>query len=210
MDVQYLRDAVPPLLYRSLVSCLSHAVSAANAFVSLCATVRTTDDLTVQALLPPIVTILAAYLALRSMYRTAAWAVSLVFWLAKWGVILAIIFAGYAFVTGSVDNLRDCPGGDCSNRDGIGFKQRTRPSRPRVQIHQGWQYQHAQSKDSKEQQRSPEVQQLFNIVNKAADFALGENQWWKAVNGLVSGGNAETVPETSRKPKSKAASSKSR
>ena len=207
MDVQYLRDAIPPLLYKGLVSCLSHAVSAANAFVSLCATVRSTDDLTVQALLPPIITILAAYLALRSVYRTAAWAVSLTFWFAKWGVILGIILAGYAYVMGSVDNLRDCPGGDCSNRDGTGFKQRTRPSRPNAQIHQGWQYQQEQPK---EQQRSPEVQQLFDIVNKAADFALGENQWWKAVNGLVSSGKAETEPETSRKSKSKAASSRSR
>ncbi|KAH8828534.1 hypothetical protein DL96DRAFT_1799600 [Flagelloscypha sp. PMI_526] len=52
-------------------------------------------------LLPPIITLLAAYLALLSLYRTTTWTFRLVFWFIKWGGLFGILMALVGWTLGS-------------------------------------------------------------------------------------------------------------
>jgi len=53
-----------------------------------------------QALLPPVLSVIAIYFAILSAYHTAASFVRTTVWLVKWGVILGVIAAGTGFFAG--------------------------------------------------------------------------------------------------------------
>ena len=54
----------------------------------------------IQALLPPILSVIAIYFAVLSAYHTAASFVRTTVWLVKWGIILGVIAAGTGFFAG--------------------------------------------------------------------------------------------------------------
>ena len=54
----------------------------------------------IQALLPPVLSVIAIYFAVLSAYHTAASFVRTAVWLVKWGIILGVIAAGTGFFAG--------------------------------------------------------------------------------------------------------------
>jgi len=54
----------------------------------------------IQALLPPVLSVIAIYFAVLSAYHTAASFVRTTVWLVKWGIILGVIAAGTGFFAG--------------------------------------------------------------------------------------------------------------
>jgi len=54
----------------------------------------------IQALLPPILSVIAIYFAMLSVYHTAASFVRTTVWLVKWGIILGVIAVGTGFFAG--------------------------------------------------------------------------------------------------------------
>jgi len=56
-----------------------------------------------QTLLPPLITFLAAYLALFTLYRTATWMLRTSLWIIKWGIILGALIAGAGWCMGGTN-----------------------------------------------------------------------------------------------------------
>ncbi|KAF8972922.1 hypothetical protein BDZ97DRAFT_1613171, partial [Flammula alnicola] len=101
--LEYLSANLPPSLYSFVVKLLSHSFAAVSACASLGASLLSNapGDWNAQTLLPPIITILAAYLALSSLYRTTSWLLRLIFWFMKWGTLLGIFIGGVGYLMGN-------------------------------------------------------------------------------------------------------------
>jgi len=97
--LDYLADALPSPAYSFLVRFLSHALALVTAGVSLTSSLISSKpwEWDAQTVIPPLITFLAAYLALLSLYRTTSWMVRTLFWFLKWGSIFGFFvgFAGY-------------------------------------------------------------------------------------------------------------------
>jgi hypothetical protein len=98
--LEFLSDNLPSPLYVLLLKALSHSLAAIVALTNLCGSLLSGSDWNAQTLLPPIITILAAYLALASLYRTTSWLIWLIFWFMKWGTLLGIFMAGVGYLMG--------------------------------------------------------------------------------------------------------------
>lgn len=53
-----------------------------------------------ETLLPPVITLLGAYLALLSFYRSTRWAVRMALWFAKWGTLFGALVGGAGYLAG--------------------------------------------------------------------------------------------------------------
>ncbi|KAF9529269.1 hypothetical protein CPB83DRAFT_852972 [Crepidotus variabilis] len=207
-----LAESLPPSVYEVAVGLLSHSFAAITAIVRLCASFlnRNPSEWTAEALLPPIITILAAYLALSSMYRTASWAIRLTFFFVKWGSLIGIImaFAGYIAANGgaAVGNqqagLNQALGGLFSSLlGGETSPQRKRQSRPKYPSKQGkakaqsqgWQYQEQGTGSG-----NPEAQQLMDSIVDAAGKVMG-GDWWGAVSSFGQGNNQDAGKKHAQK-----------
>jgi hypothetical protein len=75
-----------------------------------------------QKILPPVITLLCAYLAMLSFYRTTSWMVRTSLWFAKWGTILATLAGGAGWLAGQQANGRglDLNGGMAGLANSVG------------------------------------------------------------------------------------------
>lgn len=205
----YLRETLPPPLYSFAISVFSHAHTAATAFISLSASLMGENplDWRAEAILPPIITILAAYLALASLYRTASWAIRLSFFFLKWGTLIAVAMAIVGYLGGQgTDALANQRGGVANFfssmfGSGTSSKHKRQPHR-RKERPKPW-HTFKESKEWQFQQQpevpntTPSAQQLMNAIVHAAEGALGGN-WWGAV---IRNGFATSTKETESRGK---------
>jgi len=170
--LSYLSSILPPPLYSFLLTLLSHCLALFTSLLSLCYSLFSSSPTQwdAQTLIPPLISFLAAYLALVSLYRTTSWMLRTGVWFLKWGTIVGVLFAGagwlaangggggemgragvggggmMAFLSGLV--LDAINGGGQNAAGGSRTRSRTRPqsqSRPKVwdsfQQNRDWQYQ---------------------------------------------------------------------
>ena len=98
--LEFLSANLPSPLYVLFLKVLSHSLATIIALTNLCEPLLSSSDWNAQTLLPPIITILAAYLALASLYRTTSWLIRLIFWFMKWGTLLGIFMGGVGYLMG--------------------------------------------------------------------------------------------------------------
>ena len=98
----YLSSVLPPPLYSFLLTLLSHCLALFTSLLSLCYTLLSSKpwEWDAQTVIPPLITFLAAYLALVSLYRTTSWMFQTGVWLAKWGTIVGALVAAAGWVAG--------------------------------------------------------------------------------------------------------------
>lgn len=101
--LDFLADHLPPPLYEFLLSLLSHTLALFSALISLIINlVRARPwEWDAQIILPPLITVLASYLALVSFYRTTSWMVRTGVWFVKWGTIIGALAAGAGYFMGT-------------------------------------------------------------------------------------------------------------
>lgn len=226
--LEFLSVNLPSPLYVLLLKVLSHSLGAIVALINLCGSLLSTSpsNWNAQTLLPPIITILAAYLALASLYRTTSWLIRLIFWFIKWGILLGILMGGVGYLTGGA------VGNPVGNQGPIPFLGgyvadlfSNQASRPRSARQSNSQTRKAQMKKPAAREsferhkaylRQNEVQQKnlhesVKMITDAASYVFGSN-WW-AVKGPPEEINADAGESRSRrgsKAKGKAGSSHSR
>lgn len=126
--LDYLAAILPPPIYTTFESLLGHAYTLLTSLLSLLLSLsrslitdpgplqdkltRWWDSLDATEILPPLITLLCAYLALVSFYRTSRWMISVAFAFVKWGVILTTLgtAAGYYLANAHVGGAQQ-PGG---------------------------------------------------------------------------------------------------
>ncbi|KAI6002803.1 hypothetical protein EDD15DRAFT_2157478 [Pisolithus albus] len=203
--LDFLSDQLPPPLYTFLLSFLSHTITLLTSLISLAQSVIAAKpwEWDPQTIIPPLISILAAYLALYSLYRTTGWMFRTVFWFVKWGTILAALSAGVgwymanqnssgtgnddlisslgkAFV--SVPNSHGCdtadvdpPHSQMNTASQTGEKVRPKPW-DSFDKHRAWQHQ----KQAGSGAGISNAQQIMADIATAAGRTLMQGNWWDA------------------------------
>lgn len=96
----YISSCLPPPVSSALLILIAHGLAFFNALLGL-GTALISSDWDAQRIIPPLITLLAAYLALASAVRTARWFVRTTAWLIKWGIIVAAVSAVLAWSLGA-------------------------------------------------------------------------------------------------------------
>ncbi|THH20815.1 hypothetical protein EW146_g645 [Bondarzewia mesenterica] len=234
--LQYLSSNVPPPLYSFLITAFSYALALFTGLLNLLLLLASTDprEWDVQTILPPLISILAAYLVLVSVYRTTTWMVRTSIWMLKWGVIISSLAAGAGFIMGNqhggggvgqwngaggfipaisgmlfgVTNGPRDNAGEGSNP--LRSRTNTPPREPRPKPwesfdrHQQWQY---QENANGEQPNVVEEMQRFagNVME-----AVRDSGWWGVAQGLMNDLGQERSDEREREPKDKSGRRKGR
>src|SRR6266542_682866 len=103
--IEYMRASLPPPLYSFVIKVLTHAFTAATAIIRLTASlINENPEWNAETLLPPIITLIAAYVALASLYRTASWAIRLTLFFLKWGCLIGIAMGIAGYYAGNKTN----------------------------------------------------------------------------------------------------------
>jgi hypothetical protein len=122
--LDYLYDVLPPPFNNILTTVLSHGATLANSLYRLFGYLSSSSPTTwdAQTILPPLISVLAAYLALLSLWRTTSWMVRTSLWFAKWGTILAALAggAGYFAAQGGGEGGRGANGAGRGGGLGLG------------------------------------------------------------------------------------------
>ncbi|RDB25305.1 hypothetical protein Hypma_008054 [Hypsizygus marmoreus] len=213
--VSYLADTLPPPLYTFLINFLSHCLALLAALYSLVISLASTHPLEwdAQSILPPIITVLAAYLALSSFYRTTSWMLRTTLWFVKWGTILGALTAGAGWYMGSANEngvggygviptlgnfVLDMINGQGQNAAG-GSRSRSQKQRYRAsperkkpkpwdsfERHREWQYQETEGRVG-----NADAQTIINDIMGAASSAVKDSWWWSMTKSIVEGGLGE-------------------
>lgn len=158
-----IASCLPPPVFNALLTLLAHGMAFLSALIGLGSALISSrpSDWDAQKIIPPLITLLAAYLALASAVRTATWFVRTTAWLVKWGFIMAVLSATVAWVMGGSDgaggivpNLiamvwdrSGSQGQDAAAASSRGTRQRSRP-RPQAwdsyDQHWEWQFEEQQ------------------------------------------------------------------
>ena len=111
--LSFLSSVLPPPIYSIAESLITHSLSVFVALLNFVYTLASAQNWDAQKVLPPLITLLAAYLALISFYRTTGWMIRTAFWFVKWGGILALLSAGagYFMANGGANGVGPFNGG---------------------------------------------------------------------------------------------------
>ncbi|KAI0666658.1 hypothetical protein C8Q78DRAFT_441962 [Trametes maxima] len=99
----FLASILPPPIYGIVESLITYSLTLLAAFLRFGLTLVNADSWDAQKILPPLITLFAAYLALVSFYRTTGWMIRTVFWFVKWGGIIGTLAAGAGYFMGNTN-----------------------------------------------------------------------------------------------------------
>jgi hypothetical protein len=235
--LSYLEDTLPSPVYSFFINFLSHALALLTALFSLVTSLISTNPSTwdAQKILPPLISIFAAYLALLSLYRTTSWMFRTTIFFIKWGAILGVLIAGAGWFIGNangndlgnygvistiggfvLDTMfsqgQNAAGGTRSksksktrSRSRPAEKKKPKPWEP-FKRHREWQHQDGAPAD-----QAADAQKFIGDIVGAAGKVVRESGWWSIAKKIVegtSGEDAEAEVAGGRKQASRKAKSK--
>ncbi|KAI9456299.1 hypothetical protein F5148DRAFT_1017662 [Russula earlei] len=197
----YISSCLPPPVHNALLVLLTHGLAFFGALIGLGAALISSkpSDWDAQKVIPPLITLLAAYLALASAVRTATWFVRTATWLVKWGIVAAATSVALAWLLGTgdggsgvvpsliamVSDVLSGRGQDAAANASGGGSQRAR-SRPQAwdsfDKHWEWQFEEQQWNAADSTSAATQVQQF---VANALDAASGS--WLSLARGALQG-----------------------
>lgn len=229
----YIYETLPAPLYSLLFNILANSLALFTALQTL-VTSLISLSWDAQTLLPPLIGIFTAYLALLSLYRTTSWVLRTSVWIIKWGIILGALMAGagwcmgnraersivnYGFVSnvgGFVLDMINGEGQDVSRSRSKSRVRNSRPSRspnkkPKVwesfKRHREWQNQEKAAVTDKK----TSLPQIFNdLVVGVASKAVGGSGWWNDRDVGDNMKDEEKERQSRWKSKTRSSSSRSR
>lgn len=206
--LDYLSDRLPAPLFSFVLSFLSHTLLLLTALLSLIQSLIASRpwEWDAQTIIPPVISILSAYLALYSLYRTTGWVFRTFFWFVKWGVILAAVFAGLGWYTAVQTNgaggsslisgmggILNILNGESQGTGSTGSAhKRTRTtsqsytgSPPKswdsFDKHRYWQSQQRNGREGND------AQQIMSDIVATASQRLIESGWWNTARSVLVG-----------------------
>ncbi|KAG6920107.1 hypothetical protein DXG01_010175 [Tephrocybe rancida] len=212
----YLAETLPSPLYSAVIYALSHLLAVTYAFISVIRSFISRNPLEwdAQTILPPIMTLFAAYVALLSFYRTTTWMLRTSIFFVKWGTFFGILMAGAGWllgngrsvgryggiVSGFGDFFLDVMNGQEQKTAGSGSSRsgsRTRSSRTRESDKREpkpWDSyeRHREYEAKREDDSSTDAQKVIGDILGSASKIVKESGWWSVLKGVVDGGISET------------------
>jgi hypothetical protein len=229
--LSFLSSNLPPPVYSFLFSFLSHSLALVASLLTLLGALLSTKpwEWDAQTVLPPVISIFAAYVALLSLYRTTSWMIRVGVWFVKWGAILAVLVAGVGWYSANINGVAiPGTGGIVSGLGGLlvdmlnvnggqpprskpSTRSRTKSSRERTEgkpkpwhsfeQHRGWQQEAAAGEGG-------DVQNIIGEIVGAAGRVVKESGWWEVAKGVVEGVRADAGDGQPPTTKNKAGRSK--
>lgn len=190
--LDYLADHLPAPIYDTLFTVFSYGLLLASGAFSLLTTLPSWKpwEWDAQKVLPPLISVLAAYYTLLSIYRTTGWMVRTAFWVVKWTVIAGILGASFGWLSANGDgqnglssifgSLQNQEGARRTGRSGA----RSRNGRPRpwefFEAHQQWQY---NERDQHQAQEQNAVSNVLQYIAGIAGRAMG-GRAYEVIDGV--------------------------
>jgi len=219
-----IRDTLPAPLYSLLINILANSLALFTALQTLVTSLlQTSWD--AHIVLPPLISIIAAYLALLSLYRTTSWILRSCIWILKWGTIFGVLMAGAGWfmgnrVQGDIANygVASNIGGfvlDVINGQGNNAgrsRSRTRKSQSATKKPKIWESfeRHHEWKNQGKEATANEPATISQIFSDFLGSAVGSSEWWNVVGGA----NRDDIEQDRRRGQSrrniKSSSSRSR
>jgi len=203
-----LAEQLPAPLYSFLMTLLSHLLALFTALLSLISSLYSAKpwEWDAQTIIPPLISFLAAYLALVSLYRTTSWMVRTSIWFIKWGTILGALFAGMGWYMGNQNaglgnksiisslggvmlDMLNGPGQHTPDTRGSSRTHRTRTQRKSSERPKSWESfdKHKQWQYQDGNQDGNDAQNIMSGIAKAANRILAESGWWDMARGAFDG-----------------------
>ena len=171
--LELLQSVVPPQIYSLITTSLSYTLQLLNTLFNV---IAVTSPLSAPyTIIPAVLTILCAYLALSSLYRTVMFA----FWFVKWGVILGALFslAGWVNSGAPVQLLANLVPAAMENKSGS--------SRPKSWESWSTHDQYKQAQKSQREKDAEEAQKFIqNVIDTAGDVYQKSGNWWETAKGV--------------------------
>lgn len=238
--LSYLADTLPSPIYSFLINALSHCLALFTSLFSLLTSLLSASPLTwdAQKILPPLISIFAAYLALLSLYRTTSWMIRTIIFFMKWGAMLGAFMAAVGWVMGNSNGnglgnygvvstlggfVLDMINGQGQNAAGSArSKSRTQKTRSRSRLAdkkpkpKPWEpfERHREwQQDAAPVDQAADAQKFIGDIVGAAGKVVKESGWWNMAKKILEGGSGgdDGVEGTKgRKPTQKAKSKESR
>ncbi|KIK98647.1 hypothetical protein PAXRUDRAFT_31028 [Paxillus rubicundulus Ve08.2h10] len=220
--LDYLSERLPPELYSFLSSFFSHSLALFTAFISLVSSLIASKpwEWDAQTILPPLISFLAAYLALVSLYRTTSWMFRTTFWFIKWGTIFGVLAAGAGWYmgnqgasggeTGLASTLGTIVLNMLNGDQGAAGARRPPSSRDQENRPKPWEsFEKPRQRPYQEGNREGEneAQQIMSDIMVAANRLLVGGGWWDTARSIFDGGNQETRQESRSRKRQRAKSS---
>lgn len=207
--LDYLSDVLPPPIYFLVDTLLANWVALISSLYTLALTLISSSPTSwdFQTLIPPLITLLSAYLALLTFYRTASWFLRTIFAFIKWGIIFSLLGMGAGYLLANFGSPGSAIGalmggaGVLSTLGGYVFSllsgmqnggDNTRgfavPKWPKV-TPQAWesqdrQWQKTQGEEENEGSDGNVQQVILNILGGAGQ-AVQQSGWWEAAKGVA-------------------------
>jgi len=193
--LSYIASCLPPPVYNALFALVVNGAAFISALLSFGTALVSSrpSDWDVQKIVPPLITLLAAYLALSSAVRTATWFVRMTTWMIKWGIIAAVasVAAGWIFGNGGVVptlagmalDMLNGYGQDAAGSPRGGRQQgRARPQAwESFDQHWEWQFEEKQWDGADATSPAQHVQQFVaDALQRSRDGG-----WWSAARGAL-------------------------
>jgi len=176
-----LQSVVPPQIYSLITTSLSYALKLLNTSFSI---IAATSPLSApNTIIPALLTIFCAYLALSSLYRTVMFA----FWFVKWGIILSALFtfAGWVNSGAPAQFLANLVPAAVENKSGGSGRPKSWES---------WSTHDRYKRERKTQgEKDAEEAQKFiqNVIDTAGSVYQKSGNWWETAKGVYEEINKE-------------------
>lgn len=194
--LSYIASCLPPPVYNALFALVVNGFAFIRALLGFGTALvySRPSDWDVQKIVPPLITLLVAYLALSSAVRTATWFVRMTTWMIKWGIIAAVasVAAGWIFGGGGVVptlvgmalNMLNGDGQDAAGGP-RGSRQQGR-ARPQAweSFDQHWEWQFEEKQWNAEDATSP-AQHVQQFVADALQRSKKDGGWWSVARGAL-------------------------
>ncbi|KAI0321058.1 hypothetical protein OF83DRAFT_413852 [Amylostereum chailletii] len=196
--LDYLSNVLPPPVYSFILNLSSHALALAAATLRLSQALVASKpwEWDAQTVLPPLITLLAAYLALVSAYRTATWMVRTFIFFIKWGTILSALVGGAGwYIAQQRAQGNDLGGWGQSGFTGVLFdvlagkagqtsSPRTRSSSPRPKAHESFERHREWQYEQDQEAKTGSADDVQKFVDQIVD-KVTEGTWFGMAKGLV-------------------------
>ena len=215
--LSYLSTILPPPIFSIVSPLITYSLALLGALLRFARTLASAQNWDSQKILPPLITLLMAYLALVSFYRTTGWMIRTTFWFVKWGGILAALAAGAGYfmgtaqgdpdgiamfnnggVLGMLGNLllgvlnEDATGNKGRARSPRSSKSKTKKQKERPKAWEGWDKHRDWQYNADAAARDDAARANENVqeaVQKVAGFVQEAlgTGWWETVKNAVEG-----------------------
>jgi hypothetical protein len=214
--LEWLSQKIPLPLYNLLLNVAAHSLAILTSVFNLVRLLASSSpsEWDAQTILPPLISLLAAYLAILSIYRTTSWMFRTGLFFAKWGTILVALAGGAGYLYGTQGQPGDGRAGgglgrgivgtlsrwalDAMNGQGQnaagGRRHSQHAPRPRAwenwDAHREWQYEEDRYHDEDREDGSDVTETAKQVIGQILGFAsrtVQEAGWWELIQGAVNG-----------------------